>query len=134
MQSPITRPANLGGQAIIETKSELLDLVDVANGPAAATFYAGGIGAALLGIFVVLAEMIPAFKTAMTLNKGVGPLSGKTIFPTLAFLLIWGGLSYALRGKNVNLKASIAIAFVGMAIGLLGTFPPVMEFFVGLTK
>ena len=134
MQTPLTRAANISGQIVTETKSEKLDLVDVANGPAAATFYAGGIGAALLGLFVVLAEMIPAFKTIMTLNKAVGPLSGKTVFPTLAFFLVWGGLSYALRGRNVNLKVAIIIAFVGLAIGLLGTFPPVIEFFVSLTK
>jgi hypothetical protein len=134
MQSPLTHPATAGGQVVIETKAEELDLARVANGPAAATFYAGGISAALLGIFVVLAEMIPAFKTALTCNKDVGPLSGKTIIPALAFFVAWGLMGYAWRGKNVNIKAAIWVAFIGMAIGLLGTFLLVVEFFVGLMK
>jgi len=128
MQIPLNRPAD--ANLIIETKSEELDLVDVANGPAAATFIAGGVGSAALGIIVPLAEAVPAVKTFLTFDKGVGPLSGKTIIPTLLFFVVWIVLGLAYRGKNTNMRVAMTVGFVGLIIGLLGTFPPIYDLVV----
>jgi hypothetical protein len=113
----------------IQTKSEEMSLADVKTGPAAATFIAGGIGAGALGLIVPLSEAIPAFKTWLIWNAGVGPLSGKTIIPTVLFFAVWLALGLAFREKNVNLRIALAVGFVGLAIGLLGTFPPFFDLF-----
>lgn len=113
----------------IETKPEALSLADVKTGPAAATFIAAGIGTGALGLIVPLSEAIPAFKTWLTWNAGVGPLSGKTIIPTVLFFIVWLALGLAFRDKNMNLRIALTVGFVGLAIGLLGTFPPFYDLF-----
>ena len=129
MQATYTKPIDTNTNMVIETKHEELDLVDVANGPAAATFIAGGVGSALLGLIVPLSEAIPAFKTFLTWNKGVGPLSGKVIIPSALFFGVWIVLGLLYRGKNTNMRTAMTVGFVGLIIGLLGTFPPVYALF-----
>ena len=127
MQVPITKPSDVN--TVIRTRGEEMSLVEVVNGPAAATFIAGGIGAAALGLIVPLSEAIPAFKTWLTWNKDVGPLSGKTIIPTLLFFVVWVVLGAFFRGKNTNMRMALTVGFVGLIIGLLGTFPPIYDLF-----
>ena len=130
MAQVVTTPAASQTPSVkIETKPEELSLAEVKTGPAAATFIAGGIGAAALGLIIPLSEAIPAFKTFLTWDAGVGPLSGKVIIPMVLFLVIWLVLGLRFRDKNVNLRASLTVGFIGLAIGLLGTFPPIYDLF-----
>lgn len=127
MQAPYAKPVD--GNIVIQTKSEEITLTDVANGPAAAAFIAGGIGSAALGLIIPLSEAIPAFKTWLTWNKGVGPLTGKVIIPSILFFVVWIVLGVLYRGKDTNLRRAMTIGFVGLIIGLLGTFPPFFDLF-----
>jgi hypothetical protein len=113
----------------IETKPEEMSLADVKTGPAAAAFIAGGIGAGALGLIVPISEAIPAFKTSLAWNSGVGPLTGKALIPTLLFFVVFVVLGLAFRDKNVNLRIALTVGFVGLIIGLLGTFPPFYDLF-----
>ncbi|MCL5997101.1 MAG: hypothetical protein M1546_13745 [Chloroflexi bacterium] len=128
-QFTATSAASQTPSILIETKPEEMSIVDVKTGPAAATFIAGGVGAAALGIIVPLSEAIPALKTWLTWNAGVGPLAGKTIIPSILFFVVWLVLGLMFRDKNVNLRTSLAVGFVGLFIGLLGTFPPFYDLF-----
>ncbi len=121
--------APVAQRVTIETKSEEMAIAEVATGPAAATFIAGGVGAAALGLIIPLSEAIPAFKTWLTFDKGVGPLSGKTILPMVIFLAVWAVLGFMWRGKNSNLRTAITVGIVGLVIGLLGSFPPIYDLF-----
>lgn len=127
MQAPYAKP--IDSTVLFKTESEEITLTDVANGPAAATFIAGGIGSAALGLIIPLSEAIPAFKTWLAWNKGVGPLTGKVIIPSLLFFVVWIVLGVMYRGKNTNMRRALTISFVGMIIGLLGTFPPFFDLF-----
>lgn len=102
---------------------------DKPNGPVAAAMLAGGIGSAALGIIIPLSEAIPALKTALTLDAGVGPLSGKTTVSIVAFFLSWAILHFVFRGKETNFTRAATISFVLLAIGLLGSFPPIFDLF-----
>ncbi|MBX7213043.1 MAG: hypothetical protein K1X39_03415 [Thermoflexales bacterium] len=113
----------------ITTKAEQIELADVANGPVNASFIAAGIGAAALGLIIPLSEALPAFKTFLTWDKGVGPLSGKTIIPTVLFFIVWAVLGILWKGKNTTTRTAVTIGLVGFAIGLIGSFPPVFEAF-----
>ena len=99
------------------------------NGPAAAALLAGGIGAAVLGIVTTLSEASEGIAGALRWSTAVGPLSGKVGVTIILYLLSWALLHFSWRGKDVNFRQIATIAFVLLAIGLLGTFPPFFELF-----
>jgi hypothetical protein len=97
----------------------------VLQGATAAAILASGIGCAALGIFVTLADASATAKELMTLSTAVGPLSGKTTFAVVVWLISGGLLHVLWRGKPVYLTRTYKAVFLGLLlIGLLGTFPP----------
>lgn len=114
------------------------DLQTKPNGPVAAAFVAAGIGALVLGIFVVLNEVSPdiskflKFDTAYGLGKGVGPLSGKVALATAAYLISWVVLHFVNRGKEVNFSRWFMAAMILVLVGFFLTFPPGFDFIIGL--
>lgn len=118
---------NAEGVDITVTEREVLtrDEVSVAkpDGPLAAALLAAGIGAFALGLFTTLAEASTGFRERLILNAGVGPLSGKTIWATVIFVIAWAVLYAQMRHRD-GLLRSATIAFVVLTLlGLLGTFP-----------
>jgi hypothetical protein len=105
------------------------------NGPAAAGFIAAGIGCAVLGAVVVLQEAgIVAgatldFAKNYGIGSGVGPLSGKVIIATIAFLGTWAVLGVAWRRKEVDFARTFLLALVLLVFGIALTFPPIFEIF-----
>jgi hypothetical protein len=99
------------------------------NGPAVAVMLATGVGALVLGIFTVLSEASESVHEFLEFSERVGPLSGKTVFGTAAFLLSWAGLHLALRDREVDWRPAIAALLVLLAIGLVLTFPPFFQLF-----
>lgn len=111
----------------IMTESESGERSDVPSalpdGPLAAALLAAGIGAFALGLFTTLAEASVGFRERLILNAGVGPLSGKTVWATVIFVIAWVVLFGRLRHRD-GLLRSATIAFVVLTVlGLLGTFP-----------
>jgi hypothetical protein len=99
------------------------------EGPIVAALLAMGAGVMVYGIFVVLTEISTNFKTFLTLNDGVGPLSGKTIFGVLVWLAIWAVLHPAFRRSTVDLWRAFQISLVMVGIGVLFTFPIFFKLF-----
>src|SRR5215216_6134681 len=102
---------------------------EFANGAAAASVLAAGIGSLALGFFTVLAEASERAREALNLYDPVGPLSGKTTFAVIAWLAAWVVLHLAWRGKQVRFGRVFAFALVLIALGFIGTFPPFFEAF-----
>jgi len=99
------------------------------NGPVAAVMLAAGIGTLVLGILTVLSEASEGIHEFLELSERVGPLSGKTIFAAIAFVVSWGGLHMALRDREVEWRP-VTIALIALvAIGLVLTFPPFFQLF-----
>jgi hypothetical protein len=105
------------------------------NGPPAAAVLAAGIGAVVLGlmttgavIFEGLADFL-RFDENLGIGSGVGPLSGKTIVATLAYLVSFVGFGIAWRGREVNFRGVFIVAMALLALGFLLTFPPIFEAF-----
>ena len=93
------------------------------DGPLAAVLLAAGIGTFALGLVTTLAEASEAFRNRLVLNAEVGPLSGKTVWATVIFVVAWSVLYVLLRYRDGILR-SATIAFVVLTVlGLLGTFP-----------
>jgi hypothetical protein len=101
------------------------------NGPAAAALLAGGIGAAVLGVVTTLSEVSTSISNSLNWTRPVGPLSGKVGVTVILYVISWLALGFAWKGKNVNFSQIATIAFILLAIGLLGTFPPVFDLIAG---
>jgi hypothetical protein len=117
-------------ERIFETpNSDFPDRPDKAEEPISAAIIAGGVGTFALGLLTTLAEVSARFKEAIVLNDRVGPLSGKTTFAVAIWLVAWGILHFALRGRSFQVAKALPIAVVLIVLGLLGTFPPIFELF-----
>ena len=108
------------------------------NGPAAAAFLAAGIGAFVLGLTVTLHATFPPaegqtafwdFAKTYGIGSGVGPLSGKVITGTVAYVISFVGLALAWRGREVNLRTVLIASGVLLALGFALTFPPIFDAF-----
>ena len=95
------------------------------NGPAAAAVLAAGVGCAVLGLFTLLAEAIEPIHNFMELSSAVGPLSGKSTFAVLVWLIVWVGLHLWWRDQNVSFRAVYVVTLVLVGVGFVLTFPPV---------
>ena len=102
---------------------------DRPNGPVAAVLLATGIGSLVLAVLVVWAEASQSFADSLRYSDRVGPLSGKTIWAVVAFVVSWAGLHAVLRRRDVNLNAVWLVTLALLALGLLGTFSPFFELF-----
>jgi hypothetical protein len=99
------------------------------DGPVAAVLLATGIGSLVLAILVVWAEASESFADSLAYSDDVGPLSGKTIWAVVAFVVSWAGLHAVLRRRDVNLRGVWLITLVLLALALVGTFSPFFELF-----
>ena len=98
-----------------------------AFGFTAATLLAGGFGVALLGVLTLVVERFAGTQQAFTLVKDVGPLSGKTTYAVIGWLVSWAILAVVLRGRDVSERATYWISGILVALGFLLTFPPVWK-------
>lgn len=119
------------------------DTTSKPSGPAAAAMIASGIGSFVIGIGVILNEYSTAIKDAIGfdfgaflqfdknygLGSGIGPLSGKVILATIAFLGSWAILHFAWRKRDVNLARAFAATLILLALGFALTFPPIFQLF-----
>jgi hypothetical protein len=101
------------------------------NGPVSAALLAGAIGSAVLGLVTLAVELIGdgPFKTSLTWYAPAGPLSGKSGVAIIVFFLAWAVLHFVWKDKETDFARISTISFVLLAVGLLGTFPPVWHLF-----
>ena len=86
---------------------------------------AAGVGSAALGVFTVLTEASEWVGGVMELYAPVGPLSGKTTFGVVVWLVAWGMLHGAWRSKEVSWMMAWTLTLVLLGVGFVLTFPPV---------
>ncbi len=106
----------------------------VAKAPAELKFPTGAIVAALLAAWIglmalaitnIVADVNAGFKTAITLNSGIGPYSGKELFLFVAWFGNWPVLHFALRKRDLNLKRWFGVFLAGMLVAVILMWPPV---------
>src|SRR5574341_2177023 len=125
------RVAREGGQTVdeIQWKAEELDITEKPNGPAMAAIIAAGVGALVLGILTTLNEASTDVHDFLELDKDVGPLSGKTLFAVLAYVVSWAVLAPVLWRRSIPLSTGLIITALLLAGGFVGTFPEFFELF-----
>jgi len=99
------------------------------NGPALAAILSAGIGCLILGIATVLAEASSTAKEAMNWWDPAGPLTGKTGIAVISWIVAWGILYRVWRNRELGFLKTWAISLVLIALGWLGTFPPIFQAF-----
>jgi hypothetical protein len=105
------------------------------NGPVAAAFIGAAVGCFVLGLIIALNEAkilgndVLDFAKNYGIGAGVGPLSGKVIPSTIAFVVSWGVLGYLWRGREVNFTRAFGVALILLVAGFALTFAPVFEIF-----
>jgi len=109
-------------------RSELHEL-ERPTGPIAAAALAVGIGALVLGFFTTLSEASTGVHDFLEFDADVGPLSGKTIFAVIAYVVSWAGLYAAWRRRSPVLRPILIATVVLIALGVLGTFPTFFQAF-----
>ena len=92
------------------------------NGAELAAILSAGIGSFAMGAFVLMNEA--GVFAAPTLYGPAGGISGRTTFAVLAWLLAWGALHRAWRGRRIEPRAVYVTALVLIAIGIGACFPP----------
>jgi hypothetical protein len=113
-------------------KSSMENQMDKPNGPVAAALLAGGIGCAVLGV-VTFANMVAptsGFSQWLVWYKPVGALAGKSSLAIIAFGLAWAVLGLVWRRWELRFGRIALISFILLAVGLIGTFPPVWLLFL----
>jgi len=99
------------------------------NGGIVAAVIAAGAACAVLGILTVLAAAVPAMADVLTFYAPSGPITGKFILATFAYLIIWTNLHFRLRGRELSLSKGFVITMLLLLTGLIGTFPPFYQLF-----
>jgi hypothetical protein len=102
---------------------------DKPEGPISAAIIAAGIGAFALGLLTTLAEANETIKGWLELSERVGPLSGKTVFAVVIWLVAWAVLHASMQRTQYETRRAFAIAMVLVVLGVIGTFPTFFQLF-----
>jgi hypothetical protein len=97
------------------------------DGAAMAAVVAAGVGAFAMGLFVILHEA--GIFSAPSLYAPAGALSGRSTFAVVVWLGGWGLLHARWRGRSVGTGRLFAITLGLVALGIIGTYPPVWNLF-----
>ncbi|HYY63642.1 MAG TPA: hypothetical protein VE688_03440 [Gaiellaceae bacterium] len=121
------RPSSVDHGSVSPAASEIAR----PSGPAAAVILAAGLASFALGLLSVFTAASATISDALTLSDRVGELSGVTTAATAVFFVSWAVFAIAWRHADPPLLRVAAAAAVLIALGLLGTFPPVFNLIGG---
>lgn len=93
------------------------------NGSAMAALLAAGVGACAMGVVVLLNEA--GIFAAPALYAPAGGVSGRTTLAVIVWLMAWTVLHTRWRAREIAPGRIGAATLILIAVGLLGTFPPV---------
>jgi hypothetical protein len=99
------------------------------NGSGAAAVLAAGIGCFVLAVLAVAAGKSAQLKSSLIFYKPTGILSGVTTVAVFVWLLTWGILEWRWGKRTVSLGRTTVTALVLLGLGLLLTFPPMVDLF-----
>lgn len=100
------------------------------DGASLAAVLAAGIGGFAMGLFVIL--HVTGVYSAPGLYGPAGGVSGRTTFAVVVWLVAWGILHGRWKGKVPGAERVTRVIWATaalVALGLVGTFPPLWELF-----
>lgn len=113
----------------VSTKAHDVVETAVTTGPAAAAMISGAVGTFVIGLLTTGSVIIEGLGDALNWWNPAGPLTGKTGVGVIAWLISWGLLNTVWKGRDYDLRKAFIITLIGVALGVILTFPPVFEAF-----
>jgi hypothetical protein len=105
---------------------------DLPDGPMWAAILSAGVGCATLGVLTLLAEVVPSASKMFAFVQSVGDLSGTSTLSLIIWIASWVALHRHWKSRSVGPTAVVSAAtLLLIAIGLVGTFPPVADWLAG---
>jgi hypothetical protein len=98
--------------------------VELPAGPAAAVMIAVAVAAVVLGVLSTLTAISSSVSRSLTFSDRVGDLSGVSTLTVGAFFASWLVLGLLWRRADPPLRTVALATALGVAVGLVGTFPP----------
>jgi hypothetical protein len=98
---------------------------DAPNGAAMAAYLGAAIGAFAMGAIVLLSEA--GIFAAPALYAPAGGVTGRTTLAVVVWLIAWVLLHYRWKDQEIEARRVYLMALILIAIGFLGTFPPVWQ-------
>lgn len=103
----------------------------IPNGAGAAAILAAGIGCGAVGILAFAGDASDAIGKLLNFYNPTGTLSGVTTVAIVVWVVAWFILDRLWSGRTVSATGVNVLAFVGLIIGFLLTFPPFMDLLQG---
>ena len=100
----------------------------IPNGSAAAAILSCGIGIVAFAVTALAGDKSPAIKSGLIFYRPTGPLSGVAVIGVVCWILCWALLEWRWGNKSVSGKGVCTASLVLLALGLLLTFPPIVDF------
>lgn len=104
------------------------DAPALTNGSGAAAILSAGVGCLALAVLAILGDKSAPVKSILVFYKPTGPLSGVTTVAIVAWLFTWGILEWRWRKSTVAAGRIYAVALILLALSLILTFPPVVDY------
>ena len=99
------------------------------DGAISAAMLSSGIGCLVIGLMTTGAVISERLKSILNWWNPAGPLSGKTSVGVVVWLVAWAILHRAWKGQSTDLRKTMTISLILIALALVLTFPPVFEAF-----
>jgi len=93
-------------------------------GKCQAALIAAAIGSLALSVAHLMAEVSSGIKSALELNKALGPYSGKMAVAVILWLVSWAILSPLLSRQRLEMKSVLYFFIFIMALATLLVYPP----------
>lgn len=103
----------------------------IPNGSGGAAILAAGIGCAMIGILALAGDAFDAIGKLLNFYNPTGTLSGVTTVGIVVWLVAWFVLNRLWRDRTISMTMVNVLAFAGLAVGFLLTFPPFMDLLQG---
>jgi hypothetical protein len=103
----------------------------IPNGSGAAAILAAGIGCAAVGLLSFAGDASSAIGKLLNVYNPTGTLSGVTTGAIVIWLVAWLILNRQWHLQTVSMAMVNVLAFAGLAVGFLLTFPPFMDLLQG---
>jgi hypothetical protein len=97
------------------------------NGPAAAAILAAAVACFVFGLLTVVEHTIDPGRQTLTFYAPVGSHSGTTAVAVVVWITLWCFLHGRWRRAELPFVPIFIVALVLIALGSLGTFPPIYQ-------
>ncbi|MFO7644183.1 MAG: hypothetical protein R6W95_07350 [Desulfosarcina sp.] len=99
------------------------------DGRISAAIVASGIGCLVIGLLTTGAVISEGLKNILNWWNPAGPLSGKTSVGVIVWLVTWAIFHFLWKDQEAEVKKTMTITLILIALGFVLTFPPVFEAF-----